>query len=139
MQVFEPAWNAMCSIEEKEKEEAVKLTKEALEHIEGELKGKKNKFFGGDEIGYVDIAIGWISYWLPVWEEVGSMSILDPINYPNIIAWISNFLNHPLIKHNLPPRDNMVAYFHGRRKLFTSAPHGWIKIQSGSSLCEFVN
>ncbi|KAF3456504.1 hypothetical protein FNV43_RR01156 [Rhamnella rubrinervis] len=129
--VFESAWNALCSIGEEEKEKAVELTKEALEHIEGELKGKKNKFFGGDEIGYLDIAIGWISYWLPVWEEVGSMSILDPIKFPNIIAWISNFLNHPLIKHNLPPRDRMVNYFHGRRKLLTSTPHIKNGVQGG--------
>lgn len=119
----------MCSTGEKEKEEALELTKVALERIEGELKGKKkSNFFGGDEIGYVDIAIGWISYWLPVWEEVGSMPILDPLKFPNLTAWIANFLNHPVIKHSLPPRDKMVAYFHDRRKFFASTPHGWIKL-----------
>ncbi|KAK3229430.1 hypothetical protein Dsin_001311 [Dipteronia sinensis] len=42
--------------EQQEKE--VKEAKEAMEVLEGELKGKK--FFGGDNIGLVDIVLGWI-------------------------------------------------------------------------------
>ncbi|XP_015887865.3 probable glutathione S-transferase [Ziziphus jujuba] len=121
--VLEAAHNAMCSLGE-DKEKAVKLATEALEKIEEELnKGKKEKFFGGEDIGYMDIAIGWISYWLPVWEEVGSMPILDPPKFPAITEWTNNFVNHPLIKHNLPPRDKMVDYFHERAKNLTSFPN----------------
>lgn len=119
---MEAAYSAMCSLGE-EKEKAVKLTIEALERIEEELKGRK--FFGGENIGYLDIAIGWISYWLPVWEEVGSMLILDPPKFPALTEWTNTFVNHPLIKDNLPPRDKMVDYFHQRRNFLTSLPRGW--------------
>ena len=98
-----------------EKESYLKSSIEALEKIEGELKGK-GKFFGGESIGYLDLALGWISYWLPVWEEEGSMKIVDPIQFPNTTAWMNNILNHPVIKDKLPPRDKMVVYF---RRLFT--------------------
>ncbi|RYR16781.1 hypothetical protein Ahy_B03g061677 isoform B [Arachis hypogaea] len=97
-----------------EQGKAVNEAREAMEKIEEEIKGKK--FFGGDKIGYLDIVIGWISYWIPVWEEVGSMKILDPLKFPAINAWITNFLSHPTINDTLPQRDKMVVYYHSRRK-----------------------
>ncbi|XP_059630126.1 glutathione transferase GST 23-like [Cornus florida] len=106
---------AMCSDGE-DKEKFVKLSMEALEKIEGELKLKGNKFFGGETIGYLDLAIGWIPHWLPVWEEVGAMKIVDPLKFPATILWMNNFLNHPVIKDNLPPRDKMLVYFQKRNK-----------------------
>ncbi|CAK9156546.1 unnamed protein product [Ilex paraguariensis] len=123
--LLETAWIAMCS-QGDEKENALKSAREVLEKIEGELNGKK--FFGGEAIGYLDLAVGWISFWLPVWEEVGSMKILDPSKFPNIIAWMSHFLKHPVVKERLPPRDEMVIYFDKRSKeiaaLIASAKHG---------------
>ncbi|KAA8527772.1 hypothetical protein F0562_035359 [Nyssa sinensis] len=107
------SWIALCS-QGDEKERNFKLSIEAMEKIEGELKGKK--FFGGETIGYLDLVMGWISYWLPVWEEVGSMKILDPQNFPSTTAWMNNFLSHPVIKDNLPPRDKMIVYFQKRSK-----------------------
>ncbi|KAK0608260.1 hypothetical protein LWI29_028022 [Acer saccharum] len=73
------AWTSMWSKGE-QKERAEKETLEALEKIEEQLNGKT--YFGGDDkIGYLDIAVGWISYWLPIWGEVGSYEILDPKNF----------------------------------------------------------
>ncbi|KAA8548813.1 hypothetical protein F0562_000497 [Nyssa sinensis] len=111
-------WTALRS-QGDEKERALELCIEALEKIEGELKGKK--FFGGETIGYLDLAMGWISYMLPVWEEVGCMTILDPKKFPSITAWKEKFLSHPVIKENLPPRDKMMVYFEKRSKELISA------------------
>ncbi|KAF7146808.1 hypothetical protein RHSIM_Rhsim04G0177600 [Rhododendron simsii] len=80
---------------------------ESLEKIEQELITGKCKFFGGETIGYLDIALGVISYWLPVWEEIGSMTIVDPIQFPATAGWMENFRNHPMVKDKLPPRDKM--------------------------------
>ncbi|KAJ1426164.1 Thioredoxin-like superfamily [Sesbania bispinosa] len=101
---------AMCGSGD-EKEKAVSGAKEAMEKIEEEIKGKK--FFGGDNIGYLDLALGWISYLIPVLEEVGFMQIIDPLTCPAITTWMTNFLNHPVIKDSLPPRDKMLVYFQG--------------------------
>lgn len=104
----------MCSSNEEQVEKALSVANEALEKIEQGIKGKK--FFGGETIGYLDIVLGWISYWLPVWEEVGNVKILEPQKFPAITSWTYHFLNHPVIKNCLPPRDKMLAYFHGRRE-----------------------
>ncbi|KAI7981582.1 putative glutathione S-transferase [Camellia lanceoleosa] len=105
---------AMCSKGD-EKERALKASIEAIEKIEAELK-RKTQFFGRESIGYLDLALGWISYWLPVWEEVGSMKIVDQIQFPNTTTWMNNFLKHPVIKDKLPPRDKMIVYFEKRSK-----------------------
>lgn len=106
--LLDNAWAALCTVGE-EKERAIELATEALSHIEGVIKGKA--FFGGEEIGYLDFAIGWVSHWLPVWDEVGSMKILDPAKFPATVEWAGRFVEHPLIKENLPPRDKMAVYF----------------------------
>ncbi|KAM7488423.1 hypothetical protein LguiB_025907 [Lonicera macranthoides] len=113
------AYFAMCSLEdEKVKAEKITIAMEALERIEGELKGKS--FFGGESIGYLDLALGWISYWLPVFDEVGSMKIIDPIKFPAIVSWMNRFANHKVIKNKLPPRDKMVIYFQERSKIISA-------------------
>ncbi|XWS53811.1 hypothetical protein CRYUN_Cryun10bG0032200 [Craigia yunnanensis] len=69
--------------------------------IKEELEGKQ-QFFGGESIGYLDIILGWISHYIPEWEEVGSMQIIDPVKFPATITWINRFLEHPVIKDTLP-------------------------------------
>lgn len=95
------------------KEKNAKEFAEGLEKIEGEFKGKSGLLFaeGEGNIGYLELAFGWILYWLPVWEEAGSFQILDPQKFPVINEWSTKFVNHPLIKENLPARDRMLVYF----------------------------
>ncbi|KAG5554327.1 hypothetical protein RHGRI_011997 [Rhododendron griersonianum] len=103
------AWTALCT-EGEDREMYIKQAVESLEKIEQELIRGKSKFFGGESIGYLDIALGWISYWLPNWEEIGSMKILDPTRFPATAGWTENFRNHPVVKDKLPPRDKMFVY-----------------------------
>lgn len=120
---METAYTAMWSKGE-QKEKAVKEAVEAMERIEGELKGKSCSYFGGESIGYLDVALGWIAYWLPVWEEVGSIQILNPDKFPAISGWIAKFLEHHVIKDtSLPPRDEMLAYFHKRSEDIATSMH----------------
>nr|KYP36333.1 putative glutathione S-transferase [Cajanus cajan] len=111
------SWDAMCGSGD-EQEKTVKEAREVMDKLEEEIKGKR--FFGGDRIGYIDIAFGWIPCWLPVWEEVGSMQIVEPLKHTAISAWINNFLSHPVISHNLPPRDKLLLYSQRRKKDFSS-------------------
>lgn len=104
-----------------EKERLLREAIEVLEKMEEELRGKK--FFGGNEIGYLDIGVGWVSYCLPAWEEIGSIKVLDPLRFPAITAWINSFLDHPVIKHSLPPRDDSLAYFKSRSQHYASKLH----------------
>ncbi|KAG6732557.1 hypothetical protein I3842_01G183800 [Carya illinoinensis] len=61
----EYSFTTMCTHGEK-KEQALKSAVEAAEKIEEEMKRNKKKFLGGESIGYLDLAMGWIAHWLPV-------------------------------------------------------------------------
>lgn len=103
------AWTSVWTKAD-ERETALKEAIEAMEKLEGELEGKS--YFGGESIGFLDIVLSWISYWVPIWEEVGSIQILNPEKFPALTAWKSKFLDHPVVKDSLPPRDKMILHFH---------------------------
>ncbi|KAK4258393.1 hypothetical protein QN277_007848 [Acacia crassicarpa] len=101
-----------------EKKNNAENAKEAMEKIEELIKGKK--FFGGENIGYLDLALGWISYFLPVMEEAGNFHIMDPLEFPAISSWKKNFLDHPIIKDTPPPREKTLCHLQSRIIAFAS-------------------
>ncbi|XP_057502115.1 probable glutathione S-transferase [Actinidia eriantha] len=91
-------------------EKEVKNAKEALEILEGELKG--NKFFGGENVGFVNIVFGSFIYvCLDVMEEVGCVKVFDSQKFSSLAKWNEDFLEMPAIKETLPEREHMVRYF----------------------------
>ncbi|KAF6141943.1 hypothetical protein GIB67_037911 [Kingdonia uniflora] len=108
------SFEAFDASEEEKQNKAQVAAVECLRFLEEHLKGKP--FFGGETIGYLDIAIGWIAHWLQVWEEAGSMKIMDPTKFPSINVWMKNFVEFPVIKDDLPLRDKMVLVLQENRK-----------------------
>ncbi|XP_059648489.1 probable glutathione S-transferase [Cornus florida] len=104
---------------EKQEKEVMQAI-DALEIIEGELKGKK--FFGGDTIAYLDIVLGWIAVWIGEVEEVAGIKVFDPLKFPCLDTWMGCFLELPFIKEGLPPRDDLVAYIHKFCQLVLALP-----------------
>ncbi|OAY32123.1 probable glutathione S-transferase [Manihot esculenta] len=94
---FEAFWK-----QGEEKEKAIESAVESFAFLEKEIKGKK--FFSGEQIGYLDIVMGWIPHWLNVMEEVGGMKLIDAENFPALHEWTQSFIEIPIIKQVLPPR-----------------------------------
>jgi len=67
------AFEAACLAEGEEKMKAIESAQESLAFLEKQIEGKK--YFGGEEIGFLDLAAGWIPHWLNVIEEAGEVSI----------------------------------------------------------------
>lgn len=107
MQCLAKAWEAFCS-EGEEREKAIESVVDGLKILNTEL---KQKFFGGQRLGYMDIMLGWIAHWLPVMEVAGGMKIMDSDKFPAIEAWKMNFLQVPIIRDNLPDHDKMIDSF----------------------------
>ncbi|WCJ18687.1 glutathione S-transferase TAU 8 [Euphorbia peplus] len=104
----------------KEQEESIIEAMENLKHLEKELKEKK--FFGGDEIGMLDLALGWIAYYVGVFEEVLGLKLIHPQNFPLLTQWIQEFGNLPIIKESWPPYDKLVSKFAAFRESRISKP-----------------
>ncbi|GFP88581.1 probable glutathione s-transferase, partial [Phtheirospermum japonicum] len=99
-QVLPSIWNVFLS-ERKAQEEAIGQATENLKFLEEQLKGKK--FFGGETIGYVDIALGWMAIFINILEEIADLKLIDAEIFPLLSAWMNNFSGDPVIKECWPP------------------------------------
>lgn len=101
-------WGATVAQGE-EKEKAVGAALESLALLEKEIQGKK--YFGGEKIGYLDIAAGCMSLWFSVLEELGEMELLNAERFPSLHEWSQNFLQTSPVKDCIPSRESVVEYF----------------------------
>ncbi|XP_061376376.1 probable glutathione S-transferase [Gastrolobium bilobum] len=106
--ILPPIWNA-CWCDEKGREKAVEEALEALKILQDELQNKK--FFGGETIGLVDIAANFIGYWVDILQEIAGLELFTIEKFPKLYKWSQEFVNHPVIKEGLPPRDELFAFF----------------------------
>ncbi|KAI3900224.1 hypothetical protein MKW92_004126 [Papaver armeniacum] len=104
--------------EGEEREKAVKETQAILKTLE---KGLNGKFFGGENIGFTDIALGWIPFWTRMAEEIIGVKLVDKENVPLINAWFEDVLDVETLKEILPPRDKMMAKMKIYRESLVSA------------------
>jgi len=100
-------WGA-CKAEGDEKVKAIESAQDSLALLEKQIEGKT--FFGGDQIGYLDLVVGWMTHWLRVMEDAGDMKLLDAEKFPFLDEWGENFVRIPLIKECLPPKEHLVNY-----------------------------
>ena len=101
-----------------EKEKGVKEAREKLKILESGL-GEK-RFFGGDKIGFVDIAVGWIGCWVRLTEEGAEVNLVDAETMPLLNAWFESFLELPTIKECIPPWDKLLEHNHNFHKVLTA-------------------
>lgn len=92
-----------------DKERAVKEAQENFKILESGL-GEK-LFFGGETLGFVDIAAGWIGVWGRITEEIADISLIDVESMPLLNAWFERILDLPIFKECLPPREKLLAHY----------------------------
>jgi len=102
---------ACFTFDEKEREKSIEETKEALQFLENEL---KDKFFGGEEIGFVDIAAVVISFWISPVQEAFGLKLFTSEEFPKLYNWSQEFNNHPIVKERLPPRETLLTFYKAR-------------------------
>ncbi|XP_073300368.1 probable glutathione S-transferase [Primulina huaijiensis] len=88
----------------KAKEEAEEL----LKVLDNEVKGKK--LFGGDSIGLVDIAANFVAYWPVIIAETLGVELITKDKFPNLCAWMDEYVNSNFFKEHLPDRDKLAAH-----------------------------
>ncbi|WCJ24169.1 Glutathione S-transferase family protein [Euphorbia peplus] len=117
-------WNIFETIGE-EQEKAVETTMEMLKTIEEVamklITNGDNKYFGGENIGIVDIAFGIIAHWLGVIEKTVGIKVLDPQKFPKLHKWTQSFKQAPIISENLPDAAKMVALFEPYREMILAS------------------
>ncbi|KAK9112171.1 hypothetical protein Scep_019690 [Stephania cephalantha] len=85
---------------------------ELMRTLESELKGKR--FFGGEGIGFLDIAANFVAFWVGVLQQVMGVSLIDEETFPVLCKWVEMFLSSSIVKETSPPRDKLLSFFQAR-------------------------
>jgi len=87
-------------------------TKASLAVLDAELQGHGTRFFGGDDLGFVDLAACTLAHWLGVLEEVAGVTVLGgDEEYPALRRWGREYLADEAVRACLPDRDQLLAHF----------------------------
>jgi len=93
-----------------EREKARENLWERLRIIEDQCLDDQKKFYGGDTINIVDIALGSFIKFIEVQEDMFEVKILQSERLPRLHLWFNNFKDIPVIKENTPDQEKLVAF-----------------------------
>lgn len=71
---------------------------------------KGKAFFGGDCIGYVDIALGCLLGWLRVVEKLDGVKLMDGSKTPGLARWSERFCSDPAVRDVMPETEKLVEF-----------------------------
>ena len=110
------------SHEGEDREKAAKEALEALKILEEQGLGDK-KFFGGETINMVDIALAWLAYWFECYEDIVGFKLVEPNTMPKLHTWLQNLKQVPVIKENLPDYQNLITHLTNLRHRYLPNQH----------------
>ncbi|WVZ67424.1 hypothetical protein U9M48_016499 [Paspalum notatum var. saurae] len=105
-----PIWLSVWAEGDRQRE-ALREVKQNLALLEAQLEGKR--FFGGDSIGYLDLAACGLAHWIGVIAESGGVSLdtlMSDAEFPNLRRWAAEYVSDEAVRLCLPDRDRLLAY-----------------------------
>jgi glutathione S-transferase len=111
---------------DEEKAEGLKLTFAAIETLEGAFKecSKGKPFFGGDSVGYLDIALGALVAWMHTAEVRHGLRLFDASRSPLLEKWVERFGKLDEVVAVLPDIDRLVEHAKVREAEVAAAAAG---------------
>ncbi|KAK3130805.1 hypothetical protein QOZ80_6BG0498270 [Eleusine coracana subsp. coracana] len=101
----------------------VKEARENLAVLEAQLDGKR--FFGGDSLGFVDIAASALACWLDAMEAAFGVGLMgDGDEFPALRRWVKEYASHEAVKKCAPDGDQLVAYFVANKDKYRAIAKG---------------
>lgn len=97
-----------------EQETAKKDFIECLKLLEGELGDKP--FFGGQNLGFVDVVLVPFYCWFYAYEKCGNFSI--EAECPKLVAWAKRCMEKESVSKSLPDQEKVYGFVLHLKKLF---------------------
>ena len=95
-----------------DKGEAAAQVSTALRHLEAAFVecSQGRSYFGGDDIGFLDIVLGSHLGWLKAVEKIAGVKVLDESKLPELTAWAERFDAHHAVRDVMPETDRLVQF-----------------------------
>ncbi|KAL6641353.1 hypothetical protein ACP70R_019534 [Stipagrostis hirtigluma subsp. patula] len=95
---------------DEEKAQGTKGLFAAAETLEAALEecSKGRPFFGGDSVGYLDIALGGFAAWVRTRDVIAGLKHFDPKKTPLLAAWLERFCALHAAKAVMPDVEKLV-------------------------------
>ncbi|KAI4328349.1 hypothetical protein L6164_020708 [Bauhinia variegata] len=95
-----------------ERKAAVQQMEEGLASLEDAFQktSKGKAFFGGERIGYLDIAFGCFLGWLRVTEGFNGVKLLDEGKTPGLAKWAESFCADDAVKDVMPETGKLAKF-----------------------------
>ncbi|KAL8106250.1 hypothetical protein AgCh_029875 [Apium graveolens] len=65
-------------------------------------------YFGGDDVGYIDIALGSCLEFIKAMEEISGIKLVDEARTPELVRWAERFRLNDAVKDFLPETEMVV-------------------------------
>lgn len=116
----------LSTAEGEARDEVIGSLVEGLVLLEDAFKkmSKGKAFFGGDQIGYLDIAFGCYLGWLRAAEKMSGVKLVDEAKTPGLVKWAETFSSHPAVKDVMPDVDRLVEFGKSLAAKFKAAKTG---------------
>ena len=97
---------------EEAKAAALEQLKETTSLLEDAFEkcSKGKPFFSGDNIGYLDIALGSYLGWVRVTEKMNNTVLLSQEKTPNLLAWAERFCADDAVKDYMPETEKLMEF-----------------------------
>ncbi|KAF7809218.1 glutathione S-transferase U17-like [Senna tora] len=97
---------------EEERKNVIQQLEEGLGLLENAYKtiSEGKPFFGGDRIGYLDIALGCFLGWLRVTEISHGLKLLDHSKTPLLAQWAQRFCADDTVKNVMPETEKLLEF-----------------------------
>ncbi|XP_057485130.1 glutathione S-transferase U18-like [Actinidia eriantha] len=66
--------------------------------------------FGGDKIGYLDIALGGFLGWFKAVVELYDVKLLDEAKTPGLVGWAERFCSDDAVKDVIPKTEELLEF-----------------------------
>ncbi|XP_020094457.1 glutathione S-transferase U17-like isoform X3 [Ananas comosus] len=75
-----------------------------------EKSSRGKRFFGGDDVGYLDIVLGSTLRWIEVIEIMRGIKLLDNAKFPLLAGWAERFHAAAVVKKLMPEAGKLMEY-----------------------------
>lgn len=91
----------------KQLEEGLGLIEDAYNNISN---NSTNPFFGGNHIGFLDIAFGCFLGWIKVTNTLFGLKLLDHSKTPGLAQWAQRFCEDDAVKPFMPETHKLLEF-----------------------------